>query len=138
MQSVQNNIEDGPINVNLLARAISNGMSRQSKKMSDQEAYDIAFHVLNFFGYTNYVIDNMLEPEDRDTFYMLEDIGILDTEREETTLFDGREWRIHYWVLKPENIRKLANLERIDTIDDFPIESKIYDELPDEIWRSKS
>lgn len=138
MQSIQGNFEDGPITVNLLARAISNGMSRQSRKMSDQEAYEIAFNVLNFFGYTNYVIDNMLEPEDRDTFYMLEDIGILDTEREETTLFDGREWRIHYWVLKPESVRKLASVERKELVDDSPEESRIYEELPEEIWRSKS
>jgi hypothetical protein len=138
MQSIHKEINDGPITVNLLARAISNGMSRQSKKMSDQEAYEIAFHVLNFFGYTNYVIDNMLEPEDRDTFYLLEDIGVLDTEREETTLFDGREWRIHYWMLKPENVRKLAQMERKDQVDDRPMESKVYDELPEEIWRSRS
>jgi len=50
MQSIHKEINDGPITVNLLARAISNGMSRQSKKMSDQEAYEIAFHVLNFLG----------------------------------------------------------------------------------------
>ena len=29
-----------------------------------------------------------------DVFYTMEDLGILETEREETTLFDGREWRI--------------------------------------------
>jgi len=80
----------------------------------------------------------MLEPEDRDTFYLLEDIGVLDTEREETTLFDGREWRIHYWMLKPENVRKLAQMERKDQVDDRPMESKVYDELPEEIWRSRS
>ena len=29
-------------------------------------------------------------------------IELLTTESEETTLWDGREWRIHYWRFKPE------------------------------------
>lgn len=128
-------VADGPITVDLMARAISNGMSRQSKRMSEQEAYEIAFHVLNFFGYSRYVIDNMLEPEDRDAFYMLEDLGILDTEREETTLFDGREWRIHYWLIKPENVRKLAQGDGREYVKEAPMEGLIYDELPDDFWK---
>jgi len=120
-----------------MARAISNGMSRQSKRMSEQEAYDIAFHVLNFFGYSRYVIDNMLEPEDRDAFYMLEDLGILDTEREETTLFDGREWRIHYWLIRPENVRKLAFSDGIKAEESISTEAVIYEGLPEDIWRTK-
>src|SRR3989441_8075573 len=64
----------------------------------------MAQHVLNFFGYSERIIDNVLEPEDRDAFYMLEDSGILTTEREETTLYDGREWRIHYSMFRKERI----------------------------------
>jgi hypothetical protein len=51
-----------------------------------------------------------LEPEDRDAFYQLEDTGILTTEREETTLYDGREWRIHYWLFRKERILELINV----------------------------
>ena len=137
MTLVEQSFADGPITVDLMAIAISNGMSRQSKRMSEQEAYDIAFHVLNFFGYSRYVIDNMLEPEDRDAFYMLEDLGILDTEREETTLFDGREWRIHYWLIRPENVKKLAysSGQKIDEV--VSTESMVYDGLPDDVWKMK-
>ncbi len=137
MTLVEQSFADGPITVDLMARAISNGMSRQSKRMSEQEAYDIAFHVLNFFGYSRYVIDNMLEPEDRDAFYMLEDLGILDTEREETTLFDGREWRIHYWLIRPENVKKLAysSGQKVDEV--VSTESMVYDGLPDDVWKMK-
>ncbi len=137
MTLTEHTVVDGPITVDLMARAISNGMSRQSKRMSEQEAYDISFHVLNFFGYSRYVIDNMLEPEDRDAFYMLEDLGILDTEREETTLFDGREWRIHYWFIRPENVRKLAFADGART--DVPLtdESMVYEGLPEDLWKSK-
>ncbi len=137
MTLVEQSFIDGPITVDLMARAISNGMSRQSKRMSEQESYDIAFHVLNFFGYSRYVIDNMLEPEDRDAFYMLEDLGILDTEREETTLFDGREWRIHYWLIRPENVRKLAFNNGTKPEDPISSETMIYDGLPEDIWRMK-
>ena len=137
MTLVEQSFIDGPITVDLMARAISNGMSRQSKRMSEQESYDIAFHVLNFFGYSRYVIDNMLEPEDRDAFYMLEDLGILDTEREETTLFDGREWRIHYWLIRPENVRKLAFNNGTKPEDPIANETMIYDGLPEDIWRMK-
>ena len=137
MTLVEQSFIDGPITVDLMARAISNGMSRQSKRMSEQESYDIAFHVLNFFGYSRYVIDNMLEPEDRDAFYMLEDLGILDTEREETTLFDGREWRIHYWLIRPENVRKLAFNNGTKPEDPIASETMIYDGLPEDIWRMK-
>jgi len=69
----------------------------------------MAQHVLNFFGYSERIIDNILEPEDRDAFYQLEDTGILTTEREETTLYDGREWRIHYWLFRKERIFQLIN-----------------------------
>lgn len=137
MTLVEQSFADGPITVDLMARAISNGMSRQSKRMGEQEAYDIAFHVLNFFGYSRYVIDNMLEPEDRDAFYMLEDLGILDTEREETTLFDGREWRIHYWLIRPENVRKLAYNNGAKTEDPISSESMVYDGLPEDVWKMK-
>ena len=90
------------VTIDVLAQAIANGISRPRMRMSIEEAKLTAEHVLNFFGFYNRIIDNVLEPEDRDTFYMLEDLGILTTEREETTLHDGREWRIqkrrHHWL----------------------------------------
>jgi hypothetical protein len=33
---------------------------------------------------------------------MFQDYDLLTTESEETTLWDGREWRIHYWKFKPD------------------------------------
>ena len=60
-------------------------------------AENIAEHALGFFGFSNRIIDNALEPTDRNLFYQLQDYDLLTTESEETTLWDGREWRIHYW-----------------------------------------
>ena len=83
------------ITVDNLTLAIENSID-DGNGLSQEEAYDLAQHVLNFFGYSERIIDNVLEPEDRDAFYMMEDAGILFTEREEITLYDGREWRIHH------------------------------------------
>ena len=92
------------ITVDDLATAIEAGIRGEDRRLEYDEAFDLAQHVLNFFGYSNRIIDNVLEPEDRDTFYMLEDAGILTTEREEITLYDGREWRIHYWLFRRDKI----------------------------------
>ena len=87
-----------------LASAIN--YSPEYSHMGDDESSYLAEHILNFFGYSDRIIDNVLHPEDRDTFYMLEDAGLMETEREETTLYDGREWRIHYWLLKIAEIQR--------------------------------
>ena len=68
------------ITVDNLTLAIENSID-DGNGLSQEEAYDLAQHVLNFFGYSERIIDNVLEPEDRDAFYMMEDAGILFTER---------------------------------------------------------
>ena len=115
-----------------LAAAIN--YSPEYSHMGDDESSYLAEHILNFFGYSDRIIDNVLHPEDRDTFYMLEDAGLMETEREETTLYDGREWRIHYWKFKAELAQKaLGYLEDDGDEDDSP-EFNIYDDLHQDIW----
>jgi len=119
------------LTVDDLTLAIKNSIENQG--MESDQAYALALHVLNFFGYSDRIIDNILEPEDRDAFYMLEDTGILTTEREETTLYDGREWRIHYWLFKRERISEL--MESADKEEKAAeVADSVYDELPDDIW----
>ena len=77
--------------------------------METSVAETIAEHALGFFGFSNRIIDNALEPTDRNLFYQLQDYDLLTTESEETTLWDGREWRIHFWKLK-SNAEELARL----------------------------
>jgi len=78
------------------------------------------------------MIDNYLEPDDRGLFYMLEEVRILMPEREETTLYDGREWRIHYWVL---NTRRIIELQKEQKKEEREGDiSDIYREIPDEYW----
>ncbi|MBI4015809.1 MAG: hypothetical protein HY362_03785 [Candidatus Aenigmarchaeota archaeon] len=102
------------------------------KKMEKEAAEQTAQHVLNFFGYSNRIIDNILEPEDRDIFYMLEDAGIATTEREETTLYDGREWRIHYWVFNHDRIKQI--LAPLKTAKREKSPEDVYEELDDGLW----
>ena len=127
------------LTVSTLRRVIKDAIGEHG--MEEVEAEEMARHVMNLFGFNNRILDNMLEPQDRDVFYMLEDEEILTTEREETTLYDGREWRIHYWIFRREKITEILNGNRKEIpapVDEFASmeedESSIYDEIPDDIW----
>ncbi len=122
-------------NINELSSAISKGLSLQNRRMSDEESMEAAEHLINFFGYNDRVIDNMLEPEDRDAFYTMEDIGVLQTEREETTLYDGREWRIHYWILNVGRVVELSRMKVDQKIAETSDEFEVYDQIPEEFWK---
>jgi hypothetical protein len=114
-----------------LTLAIQNSVGGQG--IEREEAKKMAEHMLNFFGYSDRIIDNMLEPEDRDLFYMMEDSGLLITEREETTLHDGREWRINYWLFDREKIQDLIN-NGPQQDEKEEEETSVYEDLPDEVW----
>ena len=119
------------VTVEELTQAIKN--SPNNRGIQEEAAYNLAHHVLNFFGYSDRISDNILEPEDRDAFYMLEDATILTTEREETTLYDGREWRIHYWLFRREKIQELIDgLVKQKEVEEE--HDSTYDDLPDDIW----
>ena len=111
--------------------------------MKKEDAMKAATHVLNFFGYADRIIDNILEPNDRDVFYMLEEMGILETERDESHISDYRGrgspkdvWRIHYWKIKfdkmKEILRKKPELKQQDA------DISIYKKLSDEAWDRSS
>ena len=102
-------------------------------------AESIAEHALGFFGFSNRIIDNALEPTDRNLFYQLQDYDLLTTESEETTLWDGREWRIHYWKFKA-NAEELARLSTEDakTEEEEDPYAGIYEDVPVSLWRERS
>jgi hypothetical protein len=126
-----------------LSKAIANRVG-----VDIDEARRDAGFVLDIFGFDDRVIDNVLDPEDRQLFYILEEEGMLATEREETTLYDGREWRTHYWQLKKEVILNYSNeknlplrttildkTQPVPTIEDS--DDDIYDQLEEDIWTRK-
>jgi hypothetical protein len=125
------------ITLNDLSKAIANRVG-----IDIEEARRDAGFVMDIFGFDDRVIDNVLDPEDRQLFYILEEEGMLTTEREETTLYDGREWRTHYWRLKKDTITRYSNdknSERSLLIMDKKqpknvSDDDIYNTIDDEIW----
>jgi len=127
------------ITLDNLTKAIANRIG-----IDIDEAQRDAGFVLDIFGFDDRVIDNVLEPEDRQMFYILEEGGILTTEREVTTLYDGREWRTHYWRLRKDTILRYsreANGTRRHLIDKKQLVSvsddDIYDTLDENMWTSR-
>jgi hypothetical protein len=122
-----------------LSRAIANRVG-----IDIDEARRDAGFVMDIFGFDDRVIDNVLDPEDRQLFYILEEEGMLTTEREETTLYDGREWRTHYWRLKKDTISTYAKED--NGIRSYLIDKKqpknisnedIYDTLEPDFWTTR-
>ncbi len=113
--------------------------SKVDTSMETTVAESIAEHALGFFGFSNRIIDNALEPTDRNLFYQLQDYDLLTTESEETTLWDGREWRIHYWKFKPnaENFASIVAGDQNNKENDDPY-ADIYDGMPADLWRERS
>jgi hypothetical protein len=114
---------------------LSSAIEEKTGLQSSEAARDAEF-VMDIFGFNDRIIDNVLEPEDRQLFYMLEEWGLLTTEREETTLYDGREWRTHYWQFRKDQILGFAEQYR-ERMAREEEEDSIYDELPEDLWASR-
>jgi hypothetical protein len=128
------------ITIDILSKAIANKIG-----ISIEEARRDASFILDIFGFQDRVIDILLDPEDRQLFYILEEEGMLTTEREETILYDGREWRTHYWVLKKNIILKYAK-DKSSSIKNGVSNKSIWDKsdgsiygtLPNDFWSIRS
>lgn len=96
------------------------------KGMNESEIYDITDYILAFFGFEDYLVDNVLTPVDRDIFYYLEECGILKTESMEVNLLKGRQWRIHLWTYRKDRIRDIIESKEIVEVED---PRKLYEKL---------
>ena len=111
--------------------------------MSYKKAKQYAAKVMDFFGFEDRVIDNLLDRDDRQLFYQLQEHGIIHAEREEMTLHDGRGWRIHYWVLNKElifDISEQAFEECVPDADDvlnMSSSEDIYNDISTDMWFSR-
>ncbi|GIS50213.1 MAG: hypothetical protein Ct9H90mP24_5050 [Methanobacteriota archaeon] len=113
--------------------------SKVDTTMETHVAESIAEHALGFFGFSNRKFSIMHSSQQTGTcFYQLQDYDLLTTESEETTLWDGREWRIHYWKFKA-NAENFANLavQTEDKGEEDPY-ADIYDGMPAGLWRERS
>ena len=77
--------------------------------LNKQKAQKIAEFIMDVFGYETRIIDNILKPDQRQIFYLLEAEGFMTTERETNRLYDGREWMTHYWELRKNAILRYTN-----------------------------
>jgi len=117
-----------------MVKALANTMGKKGMSREDQEK--LAEWILSFFGYTDEVIDNKLTSEDRDVFYWLEEEGFLTTTQEEVHLKKGKLWRIHYWILKKDQILRIAHQCEDDICGpDDP--SAVYNNMDDEMWKAR-
>lgn len=119
------NQENIAISYKVLSRAIMNriGVTREI-------AEDIALRVLNYFGYGEEIIDNVLDQDDRSIFYFLQDAKLLNTHWEEIVLPNGRMWRVFYWSLNVPRILEYARTQEEESI----VEVGLYDSLPEDVW----
>ncbi|MCU0861587.1 MAG: hypothetical protein MUE65_04645 [Methanomassiliicoccales archaeon] len=106
------------------------------KGMSSEDIDRLAEYLMSFFGFTDEVIDNKLTSEDRDVFYMLEEEGFLTTTQEEVHLKKGKLWRIHYWILKKDQILRLARREEEKSKSKDEC-SAVYEDISDDVWNSR-
>ncbi|MFQ6012252.1 MAG: DUF6015 family protein [Thermoplasmata archaeon] len=100
------------------------------KGMSPPEVGELAEYLLGFFGYGTEVVDNILRPEDRDVFYMLEEEGLLGTRQEEVLITPGKLWRLHYWILRVDRVREALR----DGREEKEEYQALYDSVAEEVW----
>lgn len=113
------------IDLSLLSKSLQNKI-----EVREEVAKELALRVLNYFGYSDSIIDNMLNQEDRRLFYFLQDLGILQTHWEEIFLpTTGKAWRIFYWRLNIPKIKEYAKVPQEEEE-----ELGVYDTLPDRVW----
>lgn len=104
-----------------------------SKGMVRGDVEELADFVLSFFGYEDYVLDNVLSSAERDIFYNLEECGLLNAHREEVNIAKGKAWRVNQWTYNKNNIDKAASKK----VDEEP-DKNPYDEYFKEVSQSQA
>lgn len=118
------------VTISDVEKALLNTLGK--KGMKKGEIKKLAIYLMNFFGFSDCISDNLLKSKERDVFYILQDVGILTTHQDQISIKRGKVWRIHYWVLKKREILRLANLKNEDERgNEF---EKIYNNLSNDIW----
>lgn len=111
------------VTLETLRKALENKLG-----LDGQGAEELALRILNYFGYSNTIIDNSIDQEDRKLFYQLHDAGLLNTSWETVILASGRAWRTFYWELDRAAIERAA-AEKEKKEAELP-----YESLPEEVW----
>ena len=107
-------------------------------KVGRVEARKYAQVVINFFGFEDCILDNLLTPEERRLFYRLERHGIVSSVREETTLHNGNPWRIHYWRLERKRILEgFTSIQRKKPSNPLKNYQDLYATISTDMWSER-
>jgi len=124
----------GMASVNIKEVTIALEKALASKTLPRQEIERLAMRIMDLFGFEDQVVDNRLTPEDRDIFYMLEENGLVTTIEDDVQVQKGKTWRIYYWVLKKDQILRLAHESGVKDSGALP-EADIYQTISDDVWK---
>jgi len=120
------------VNINEAKIALEKALA--PKNLSSEEINRLAEKIMDLFGFEDQVVDNRLTPEDRDIFYMLEENGLVTTIEDDVQVQKGKTWRIYYWVLKKDQILRLAHESGVKDSGALP-EADIYQTISDDVWK---
>jgi DNA-binding transcriptional ArsR family regulator len=120
------------VNINEAKIALEKALA--PKNLSPEEINSLAEKIMDLFGFEDQVVDNRLTPEDRDLFYMLEEAGLVTTIEDDVQVQKGKTWRIYYWVLKKDQILRLAHGSGVKDSGVLP-EADIYKTISDDVWK---
>ncbi len=124
------------ITPNIFARAIITALKLRDYLMNYNDALEIAGNILNFFGFEDEIIENVLDRDDREVLYFLEDLDFVEFRINSETvikeILTKTVWEICTVQLKRKRIIELANQE-MEKSKEIEV-SKIYEKLPKEAW----
>ena len=111
-----------------LARAMVERMG-----LHPEAAEALAEDVLDVFGFDSEVLDNVLDPGMRQSFYAMESSGLLAAHSEHNQLWQGQDWRTHTWQMRPERVIAAARAPaRACAAPDEA--AAVYRGLPSDVW----
>ena len=99
-----------------------------TKGMPHGDIEELSYFILSFFGYDDYVLDNVLSSAERDVFYNLEEYDFLEPYREEVTIVKGKVWRVNQWKFKRDKITKVLS-SKDDPADEVDVYEEIFREI---------
>jgi hypothetical protein len=108
----------------------------RGEELSGEKAQDLAWTVLNHFGYSDRCLSNGLDQDENAVFCYLEDLGILKPESRVDILPESSmEWRIVQWTYDAWGIEKISRWTAPDPADSL---QDLYASLPPEAFAPDS
>jgi len=115
------------ITIDEFAKAIQNSIN-----IGYNDAFDIAEHLLNFFGFEEGIIENYFDNDERQVLYQLEEYGLVKFKTDEYYVLDkSNPWITHQIILDYLKIHEMAKAQAEEKEED---PEELYEKLPEEAW----